>query len=163
MNEETCEGRCEIQLTRGMMAIVDAADYVWLSEFRWSAVDGNNKRAKQGGIWYARYRRSYMHRAIMGFPDYKVDHRDGNGLHNWRDNLRLATNAENASHKKPVYNKTGYIGVFWDAVQERWEAQITVNYRNIKIGRYATKEEAARARDEAAKKYHGEFATLNFP
>jgi hypothetical protein len=41
-------------------------------------------------------------------------------------------------------------------------AQISKDRRLISLGYHLTAEAAARAYDDAAKKLHGEFATLNF-
>lgn len=111
-----------------------------------------------------------MHRLIMGFPKHMVvDHIDGDGLNNRRSNLRLVTRAQNnrkSNSVLPRHNKSGFRGVCLEKSSKKWCAFIRtadVNRKQTRIGRFKTAEEAARAYDQAAKKFHGEFATLNFP
>ncbi len=111
-----------------------------------------------------------MHRAILGLTDTKdhADHINGNRLDNRRENLRKCTQTENNRNVIP-YGKTGYIGVVYDKRKTKngeWvgiKAQLRTGGKNICIGRFNTEIEAAKARDEASKKYFGEFARLNFP
>src|SRR5208337_4201723 len=99
----------EIPLTQGKVTIVDAADYEWLSQWHWSS-----KKDSTGNHYAVRSKIS-MHRAILGLglgDPRKVDHLDGNGLHNWRSNLRLATNSQNQMNRRKAVNNTwGFIGV----------------------------------------------------
>jgi DNA polymerase-1 len=44
-----------------------------------------------------------------------------------------------------------------------WKAHITVNHRTIFLGSFQDEIDAAKAYDRAAKKYHGAFASTNFP
>jgi hypothetical protein len=44
---------------------------------------------------------------------------------------------------------------------KNWRAQITVNYKNINLGRFMNEQEAALAYNAAALKYYGQFAVLN--
>jgi hypothetical protein len=59
-------------------------------------------------------------------------------------------------------NTTGFRGIR-STPCGRWYGQIKQNGKMLHLGSYATKQEAARAYDEAAVRLHGEFATLNFP
>jgi hypothetical protein len=105
-----------------------------------------------------------MHRLILGAPDdMHVDHVNGNGLDNRRNNIRIASRAENmANRKKHKNNTSGFMGV-WQAASGRWRARLWHNNKRHNLGTYDTREEAAHAYDAMARKLHGEFATLNFP
>lgn len=150
-----------IDLTQGQVTLVDEADYEDLMRFKWCAIWVARPGAEKK--WYARSNGVYMHRLLMGHPEDSVDHRDGNGLNNCRSNLRIGGRSGNARNRKPGRTKSGYIGVWFEPSTGKWRSEITVDYRRIKGGGYASAEEAARGRDKAAKLYHGEFAVLNFP
>lgn len=149
-----------IPLQGGGQAIVDAADYAALSQYTWFKLSDYAYRAGNGKL-------IAMHREIMPLPDgddRHVDHINRNGLDNRRQNLRLATHQQNSWNcGVSAANSSGYKGVFPEKKTGRWRACIRVSGRREYLGTYATKEEAARAYDGAARHYFGEFAFLNFP
>jgi hypothetical protein len=63
-------------------------------------------------------------------------------------------------------NPSGIKGIYWRKERNRWIAHIVIHIQGVKkelrLGSYKTKEDAAKAYDEAAIKYHGEFARLNY-
>lgn len=148
----------EIPLTRGQYAIVDDADYEALSQHRWHAI-------KPAGTYYATRRNGakhvYMHRAVLETTG-PVDHINGNGLDNRRDNLRPATTAQNQwNTEKQANNTSGYKGVTYDKRARKWKAYIGVNGKRLHLGYFSTAEEAAIAYNDAASVAHGEFAYRN--
>jgi hypothetical protein len=107
-----------------------------------------------------------MHREIINAPDdLVVDHINYNGLDNRKANLRLATRRQNSLHVIRTINpgSSKYKGVSWNTNKKRWHVQITTNGKTIRLGYFTDEIEAAKAYDQAAKKYHGDFAALNFP
>ena len=77
--------------------------------------------------------------------------------------MRLATHAENNRNRGRQNNNTsGYRGVYWSKGAEKWQVGIKVNGKVIHLGLFLDPEAAARAYDDAARKYHGEFARTNF-
>jgi hypothetical protein len=143
-----------IPLTKGKYAKVDNEDYEYLSKRKWHYSSGY---ASSGG--------QLMHRVIMNAPsDMQVDHKDQDKLNNQRSNLRLCTSRENRLNTgKRSDNISGFKGVTWRRDRRKWQAGIKVKGKNIHLKMFLTIEEAARAYDEAAKKYFGDHAWLNFP
>jgi hypothetical protein len=157
----------EIELTRGLFAIVDDIDYPLVAPFNWYAHSAHH-------TWYAVSRTSRkedhkvfrMHRFLLGITDplIKVDHRDHDGLNNRRENLRSCTNAENIRNSRLFIRSTsGFKGVSWNAQCRKWSAFIYPEGNSIYLGNFDNPEDAARAYDDAAIRHYGEFARLNFP
>ena len=60
-----------------------------------------------------------------------------------------------------ITNTCGRKGVYWEDRTAKWVAQITVNSKHRRIGRFDTLEQAAIAYDDSAKEAFGEFAATN--
>jgi hypothetical protein len=148
----------EIKLTKGQICIVDDADFEYLNQFKWHAI-------KRHSTYYAyRTRGIAMHRQILGLTNTftYTDHIDGNGLNNQRNNLRVATPAQNSSNRRSYSGSTSkYLGVSWGPGSNSWVARIGKHGEYKHIGCFKTQEEAALAYNNAAKEVHGEFANLN--
>ncbi len=92
-----------------------------------------------------------------------IDHKDGNFLNCVRENLRSATGTQQqGNQKKRKTNRSGYKGVP-EPKDGRYVASIMINYKTVPLGRFDTAIEAAKAYDEAAREYFGEFVCVNFP
>lgn len=158
-----------VVLNRGRHALVSYEDYERIAALHWSVktdrwgceyarahVPGSGKRGKC----------ITMHRFILDAKKGQiVDHRDGNGLNNTRQNLRLCTTAENIRNQKAHQTRKAHSrlkGVY-RLPDGRWRAQIMVQYKKKNLGTFPDEIAAARAYDAAAKDLHGAFARLNFP
>lgn len=159
----------KIPLTHGRFALVDDEDYDELAQFHWRL---ENTR---GFLYARRYHRfpgrdsnMSMHRQILKLSDPKilVDHIDHDGLNNQKSNLRIGGHSINNKNRKANKTSTSkYVGVCRHKRDGVWQAQfgITVNgeKKQFYIGSFDSEEDAAKARDEFAKKYNGGLAYLN--
>lgn len=162
----------EIPLTRGKYTIIDDVD-ADLADIKWYAKDG------RGEFYAARCVRLRpcvrkmvrMHRVILERilgrklkSGEVVDHVDGNGLHNTRNNIRLATYTQNSAnaHKWNRATTSAYRGVSWHSASNKWRATIRCNGACKHIGIFDTEVEAALAYDKYARDMFGEFCKPNF-
>jgi hypothetical protein len=155
-----------VPLTQGKVAVIDAADWDLVSKHRWHAV--RNRRTFYAytklSLGGSRQKSVSMHRMILGVPDGTlVDHEDGDGLNNRRNNIRPATSAQNNQNARHRVGISGYRGVVRHARTQKWQARIKATGRWYHLGYHIDPAEAARAYDKAAKALHGPFAVCNFP
>ena len=156
-----------IPLTKGLSAIIDDEDYPELMKYQWYAV------GKPGKEYAARFgshdghqssQHIRMHRVLMNAPnDVEVDHINGNTLDNRKSNLRLASRAEN-SRNRTKFKVGGYSmfkGVTYHKRDGYWQAGIKVDGKSVHLGCFKNEIESAKAYNDAALRYFGEFANLN--
>lgn len=158
----------QIPLTQGFAAVVDAADYDDLMQFKWRVVfngQGDGPYASRSIRLNNVRSEERMHRRLV--PDAeRVDHINGDTLDNRRSNLRRATNAQNMQNRTGLAanNTSGFRGVIWHKRLGKWQAKIRHGDRTVHLGTFNAPEEAARVYDAAAIEYYGEFhGYLNFP
>ncbi len=156
-----------IPLTQGQVALVDDEDYERLSKFKWYAQRQRDTFYAKRNVRLPDGKRAAlkMHREILGLTDPKilVDHRDHDGLHNWRHNLRMCNKQQNMRNQRKHQGTTSvYKGVSFVNREKKWVSQIGINKKRIRLGYFSFEVDAARAYDAAALKYFGEFACLNF-
>jgi hypothetical protein len=143
-----------------MFALVDDEDYEFLNKFDWYYRVGNKTFYART---YIKGKTVEMHMLLCPtvYP-IQVDHKNGNGIDNQKQNLRPATysqqQANNVSRRK---GSSQYRGVCWNTKEQKWVAQLILNGVKQFLGYYTSEKEAALVYNNAAIKHFGEFAKLN--
>ncbi len=139
--------------------MVDDEDFEYLSKYKWTYHHKNYAIRYD----YSNSQKKFllMHRVIMKAKKGQiVDHKDGNGLNNSKDNLRFCTSSGNMQNSKLAVNNTsGYKGVF--GKENSWRASVGKNGKRYWLGTFKNKIDAVKAYNLKAKELHGEFARLN--
>ena len=155
----------KIPLTQGKFAFVDDEDYKRLMAMgSWMYHRGyaiRSKRVKKNGKWASDVIR--MHRLIIDIPDgLEVDHINLNKSDNRRSNLRICTRTENIINRLVQRNNSsGFKGVVWHKRIEKFQARIGVGKKRLHLGYFDNALDAAKAYNNSAKQYHGQFSILN--
>ena len=147
----------------GKFALVDDIDFEELSSYKWHLDSWGYPRTPNRNNPERKMIMMRMHRMVLK-PEKKVitDHVNGDTLDNRRSNLRIVTDQQSAFNKGlEIRNKSGYKGVCWSKQRNKWQAKIEVNDKKIYLGFFIDKIDAAKAYNEGATKYFGEFARLN--
>lgn len=174
-----------IELSGGKaFALVDDEDYRMLSKHKWHTNIKPHTTYARSTVRISdnKQKTIYMHRMVMGLMDAPsdicIDHMDGDGLNNRRNNLRITDNSGNQQNlrKRSPQNWTSiYKGVHYKNHNKSkpWVSQITIPKQMINgirpkgrgkikwLGSYQTQQEAALAYNNAAIEHFGEHAHLN--
>lgn len=104
-----------------------------------------------------------LHRIVISAQKGEiVDHINGDIKDNRKSNLRIVTSYQSSlNRRRPSNNTSGYKGVFVDKKRGSFKARIFAEGIEYYLGTFDSSEEAAHAYNKAAKKLHGEFASLN--
>jgi hypothetical protein len=104
--------------------------------------------------------RHYFHKLLL--PNVPlIDHKDGDGLNNCKDNLRFADCSRNAWNGRARGGSSQFKGVCWAKNRKKWAVQITRNSEHYNLGRYQDELLAAAVYDLHALALFGEFAQTN--
>lgn len=102
-------------------------------------------------VWYLHYGE---------WPKTEIDHKDNDPSNNRIDNLREANRHQQGANQKIQRRREGmYKGVY--VCGNKWTSKIKVKGKSKHLGMFGCEEDAARAYNEAAIEYFGEFANLN--
>jgi len=152
----------KLKLTNGKYTLIDKKFYDKVKNYKWrqDSLAGHVviTIGKKGHRKLLR-----LHRLIINVKDGElVDHINGNVLDNRLKNLRLANKSKNAMNRgKQRNNTSGYKGVSFNKQMNMWQAQLVANKIKRLNSFFKTKKEAAIAYNNAAIKFHKEFARLN--
>lgn len=150
----------EIHMKRGVVAMIDDCDEELVAQHSWHARQGVRPYVQSSIKTGSGWQNVLLHRFILRPPlALFVDHVDGNPLNNTRSNLRLATPAQNASHRTRP-NRGRYIGVYKSA-SGKWAAAINPSGKTIYLGVFDDEVMAAAAYNDAATQVFGKFAGRN--
>lgn len=155
----------QLQTSKGRISQIDHDDFLRFGHLKWTAGSFGGRTAYvYRSVWGedGKCRTILLHREIMGAkPGQMVDHRNGDTFDNRRENLRLATAAQNAFNSRRQQSKYGFLGVD-SQTPGTYRGRVAIAGRAHYTASYPCPILAAVARDILAQRLHGEFAVLNF-
>jgi hypothetical protein len=149
---------------RGLVALIDDADFELVSQRHWNEAFSGSRTViyAQSDVQRNHVRTCVlMHNLIMGAKG--IDHIDHDGLNNQRANLRSANGSQSRANTRKLKEGTSrYKGVSWSSSLQKWQAAIMSNGKTTYLGRYDIEEDAARAYDAKARELFGDYAFTAF-
>lgn len=110
-----------------------------------------------GGLYYA-HRLAWFY-MTGAWPEFEIDHKNGDAPDNRFENLRSARRKQNGSNvRRKRSNTSGYPGVSFDKRKKKWRAYVSPNRRQVFLGHHDTVEAAAEAARVGRVRAFGEFA-----
>lgn len=145
----------QIKLNKNKIALIDDVDLELTSKYKWYLHTGSKKPYVYTND--GKGNSLLLHRLITSAPKGKVvDHINGNGLDNRRNNLRICSISENLVNQGPQKNnKSGVKGVSWNMGQ--WLVQVKYKNKRVYAKRFKSLEQAREAYKIIATKYYGRY------
>jgi Fe-S-cluster formation regulator IscX/YfhJ len=153
----------EIKFKHGnQIMFIDAEDYDKIKDLNLTINDTSNPNClyvKHRVYVNCKYVKTiHIHRLIMGLGDYKddkriINHIDGNGLNNCKDNLEICNSMYNSqSFRQPHRNFKSYYFENDPKRRCKWRATLKINGESLSK-RFMTEEECKIYIDEKIKNY----------
>lgn len=152
-------------------AKISPQDAELILKYKWRVQTNTKGRARHKLSYASTYEkregtfnRLKMHRLIMNAPEgMHVDHINGDGLDNRRENLRIVTPQLNqANSRKHMAGTSRFKGVAWHSSAKKWRAYIAVGRKQTHLGLFDDEHAAAAAYDVKAREVFGDHAFTNF-
>ncbi len=141
--------------------LIDDEDYDRVVKYKWHLSKRNNLKYAVSSRGTNNYIK--LHRLILDAKENQlIDHINGNGLDNRKENLRFCSSVQNQMNTKiRKDNTSGHRGVMWNKRDKKWRAVIRINKKQTLIGKSYSKLEAIKMYDKKAKELYGEFVRQN--
>lgn len=132
----------EVELTCGKRALIDIVDIELINKYNWYW-------SNTTGYAYSNKIKTSMQQFLVGKapPGKIIEHDDRNKLNNRRANLIFKTQSANNRNSTRADNG----GVAYHALSQKYQAYITINYKNVYLGLYEKRAEALSIRQQAMK------------
>lgn len=144
--------------------LIDKEDLEKIKQHHWCVMKSQFKGCVDiylYAITNSKIKNRLLHRFIMdATKGTTVDHADWDTFNTKKSNLRICNKSQNAYNSKTrITNKSGHPGVFWNTHLKtpKWVAFIMVNYKYLNLGYFDDYDEAVQVRENAEKKYCGEY------
>lgn len=140
----------------------------WKIKFTDKIIPGKKAGSRSGKYEIIKINKKnyYTHQLIFfmeyGYLPITIDHIDNNPRNNKLENLRSASYSENLRNtRKTSKALSKFKGVTFCKKDKKWIARIKLIDKRITLGYFNNEVDAAKAYDDAAKKYFGAFAKTN--
>jgi len=151
-----------LNLSQGILAVVDDDVYDWLRHWNWS-VTKVSKRLRYARRLMVHPTLScqvfvYLHKIIAGVSsDFQLKFRDGNPLNIQRENLCILNECREEITWDGSRCESLFQGVVWDKYYGLWKAHI----KGLTVGHFVTEFDAAQAYNEKAVELFGKGVETN--
>lgn len=140
--------------------------FTWIKKYYANNVGDHPKPSHSEGYIRVQFKgvRYFLHVVAFywtyGYLPSRVDHKNRITSDNRLENLRAATDAENACNTGPK-GRSKYRGLCWQKNTSKWVVILRKAGQKYYLGVFSDEKEAARAYNVKAREIHGEFAYIN--